>query len=174
MRLPFYPLPAVRTRHRSRAGSFAFAGQTTGVLGIALACCVIAGCNQKPQVQDAANSAEPVASPVMSVATKADMCTDVWQPALEIIVLDANTAAPVSCGATIEVRDQDYYEEVKSLDQYDCNQRFPLQAAYEREGTYRVTVEQRGYQPWSSPPVEVRRGSCHVLTKQLEVRLKPL
>ena len=43
--------------------------------------------------------------------------------------------------------------------------------AYERPGTYAVTVHATGYQDWSKSGVVVGHDECHVITAQLTARL---
>ena len=44
--------------------------------------------------------------------------------------------------------------------------------AYERPGTYTVTVEQAGYLKWTRTGVVVTRGECHVNTVNIIARLQ--
>ena len=48
-----------------------------------------------------------------------------------------------------------------------------LIGAWERAGTYRVTVDKPGFATWSREGVEVEAGECHVVPVRLEAFLSP-
>jgi hypothetical protein len=48
----------------------------------------------------------------------------------------------------------------------------PYGLAYERAGTYTVTVEQQGYRPWSRSGVRVTKDECHVRGVSITARLQ--
>jgi hypothetical protein len=48
-----------------------------------------------------------------------------------------------------------------------------LAGAWESPGTYRVTVEKRGFEPWVREDVRVEPGECHVTPVRLEAVLSP-
>ena len=45
---------------------------------------------------------------------------------------------------------------------------------HERAGTYTVTVRKPGYREWVLSDVRLTRDECHVITRQLQVRLYPV
>lgn len=45
--------------------------------------------------------------------------------------------------------------------------------AYERPGTYEVSVQKDGFSTWSRSSVEVTEGECHVKTVRLTAKLEP-
>lgn len=45
--------------------------------------------------------------------------------------------------------------------------------AYEKPGTYAVTVEQTGYRLWTRGNVPVTRDECHVQTVSLTAPIQP-
>ncbi|MEO5580406.1 MAG: PEGA domain-containing protein [Gemmatimonadaceae bacterium] len=47
-----------------------------------------------------------------------------------------------------------------------------LSLAYERAGTYTVTVTKPGYREWRRTGVQVGRDECHVITVPLTARLQ--
>lgn len=50
----------------------------------------------------------------------------------------------------------------------------PVPLAHERPGTYQVTVQKEGFQPWTARSVVVKDGSCHVKTAKITARIEPL
>lgn len=48
-----------------------------------------------------------------------------------------------------------------------------LIGAWERPGTYTVTVDKPGYERWVREQVEVEAGECHVVPVRLEAVLSP-
>jgi hypothetical protein len=45
--------------------------------------------------------------------------------------------------------------------------------AYERQGTYFISVSKEGYIPYTSAPLTVTADECHVIPQTLEVNLIP-
>ncbi len=101
-----------------------------------------------------------------------EACTLSMEPGVSIKVFDQSNGKPITCGAYIRLIDGDYVEEIRSLEQLDCNPAFPLVGALERPGTYQVMIEQQQYQPWQGE-VTVTAGACHVQTQQLDAHLTP-
>jgi hypothetical protein len=64
------------------------------------------------------------------------------------------------------VRDSAFFASIDTRTQ-------PLAAglAYERAGTYTVTVRADGYAPWTKSGIEVTRDACHVITVRVDARL---
>jgi hypothetical protein len=81
-----------------------------------------------------------------------------------VTTVDSATGQPVQAVAQVIVQDGAYTDKAIAL---------PPQyyAAYERPGTYLVSVSLAGYQLWQMPNVVVRRGQCHVTSAQLTARL---
>ena len=50
---------------------------------------------------------------------------------------------------------------------------FPYSLAFERPGSYTVTVEKPGYRLWTRDGVTVTRDRCHVITVSIVARLQP-
>ena len=48
-----------------------------------------------------------------------------------------------------------------------------LIGAWEQPGTYEVTVEKPGFEPWVRSDVRVEPGECHVIPVRLEALLAP-
>jgi hypothetical protein len=81
-----------------------------------------------------------------------------------VTTVDSVTGQPIQAMAEVVAKDGAYTDKAIGM---------PPQyyAAYERSGTYVVTVLLAGYQQWQMPNVVVRRGQCHVTTSQLTARL---
>jgi hypothetical protein len=100
------------------------------------------------------------------------VCTTEAVPAIIVEVRDAGTQAPAANGATGYARDGDVEVVLENWDpQEDA---LTLVGAYERAGTYSVTVEKPGYQSWKQGAVVVTRGECHVRTARLTANLQPI
>ena len=109
----------------------------------------------------------------IAVATGCDLpfgtgCDDILMPGLRMDVVDSVGGAGVApaAGARVIARAGAYADTV------------PLQSsrvalAYERAGTFTVTVEHPGYLPWSRSGVRVRENECHVVPTELTARLQP-
>lgn len=96
----------------------------------------------------------------------APICTMEARPGITVEVRDDATGASALAGAIVVAREGAHAD---TADVFP-----PMTTAglvHERAGTYLVTVEQEGYQPWSRGNVRVTRGECHVNTVALEARL---
>jgi len=98
------------------------------------------------------------------------VCTTELRPGILVAPRDAVSDAPLSAHATGQVQDGSYTENFLRLG----SDTGLLAAAFERPGTYRVTIEHEGYQTWTLDNVEVKAGVCHVNTVQLTAGLEPL
>jgi len=73
------------------------------------------------------------------------------------------------------VQDGQYVDSLKPFGYLDDGTTLvSLSAAYERPGTYAVTVERQRYKQWRLAGVVVAAGSCHVETVNLVALLQPL
>jgi hypothetical protein len=107
----------------------------------------------------ACGAASADASPTDPVA-----CTLNAVAGIVVTTVDSTTGQPVQAVAQVIAQDGAYIDKAIAL---------PPQyyAAYERPGTYVVSVALAGYQLWQMPNVVVRRGQCHVTSAQLTARL---
>ena len=97
------------------------------------------------------------------------VCTDEARAGISVSPLDAKTGEPVSVVGAVTAREGNYSETAKAM-----RQPSPIYyAAYERPGTYTVTVNVPGYQEWQLTGVRVTRDACHVATVPLAARLTP-
>jgi hypothetical protein len=91
-------------------------------------------------------------------------CTLSALPGIEVTVQDSLTAQPVLTVGTVMVEDAPYVERAVSLPPRYFG-------AYERAGTYAVSVDVPGYQTWRVGGVRVSSDRCHVITVPLTARL---
>ena len=94
------------------------------------------------------------------------ICTDEARPGILVTVRDSVTRAPVS-GARVVARMGTTIDTSSGLP----DGTYPL--AYEKPGTYEVTVDQTGYRLWTSGNVPVTRDECHVQTVSLTALIQP-
>lgn len=96
-------------------------------------------------------------------------CTTEARFGLTILVRDATTNAPAGQSAVATARDGSYAE---TLISYMDGLTFV--GASERAGSYDISVNSPGYQPWTRDDVEVGSGRCHVESRTVEARLNPI
>ena len=99
------------------------------------------------------------------------VCTLELRPGITIEVLDA-TAAAASCGAQAVITEGVYSETAQNTT-IPCVDTVRLMGAFERRGTYNVTVSKPGFQPAVFNNVVVTADVCHVVTVNLTAQLKP-
>jgi hypothetical protein len=86
-----------------------------------------------------------------------------------IRVIDNASGNPIACGASAVVISGSYSETVNS--NTPCSDNTNLMAAFERPGTYAITVSKAGYQNFTINDVIVTPGVCHVNTVTVDARL---
>jgi hypothetical protein len=97
-------------------------------------------------------------------------CTQEAKAGLNITVKDAVTNVILSTGVTVTAQDGMYTETLEVLDGDDSA---VFIGAWERQGTYIVTVSKEGYQTFTSSPIQVTADECHVIPQLLNVGLQP-
>jgi hypothetical protein len=93
-------------------------------------------------------------------------CTTEARAGIVVIVTDRATNTPLTDSVTISISDATGYNE-------------PLQnhgngfyyGAYERRGNYSLSVSRPGYQAYNASNILVEADDCHVITKNVEVKL---
>jgi hypothetical protein len=98
------------------------------------------------------------------------VCTQEAKAGLNITVKDAVTNVILSTGVTVTAQDGMYTETLEVLDGDDSA---VFIGAWERQGTYIVTVSKEGYQTFISSPIQVTADECHVIPQLLNVALQP-
>ena len=111
---------------------------------LALAVSLMAGCAQ---------STEPV------------FCTEEFRAGLTVTVVDAADGRPLAEGAVLTLTEGDYTE--SWTEAFDST----LSGAWERSGTYEVSVLRPSYLPWLRSDVVVTADECHVQTVSLRAEL---
>jgi hypothetical protein len=102
------------------------------------------------------------------------ICSTDIRPGIDIEVRDSRTGAPAACGATAEIREDDYVEALDAASRcVGMPDTTALFGAWERAGTYKVTVHKAGYLEWAKDDVMVVAGKCHVETVTLQANLEP-
>lgn len=110
----------------------------------------------------------------LSVACSGDddnndvICTEEARAGLNVTVKDAETAQVLGEGVTVVAADGAYTETLQYLDA-------PAQfvGAWERAGTYTLTVTAEGYETFTSQPIAVGEDECHVISEIITVQLQP-
>lgn len=95
-------------------------------------------------------------------------CTTEADSSFVVHVEDATTAAAI-CDATVTA---DNGSQTWALETYggppDCS----YTGVYEQAGTFQIAVSKPGYQQ-TGTTVVVKKGTCHVITKDVTVKLSP-
>ncbi len=97
-------------------------------------------------------------------------CTLEAVSGLNIVVKDAETLATLHNGVTVLAQDDLYLETLEAFVGEDFA---VFNGAWERSGTYIMTVSKEGYQTFVSEPLVVEQDICHVIPVQMEVLLQP-
>ncbi|PPS45384.1 hypothetical protein [Chroococcidiopsis sp. TS-821] len=97
-------------------------------------------------------------------------CTPSIEPAITVTVSDAQTNLPLE--AKVVVQEQNFQEELQ-LNGVTPTGQIIYGGVFERPGVYTVSTSSDGYET-SVLEIEVTQGECHVLTRHLQVRLKPV
>ncbi|NDJ00019.1 carboxypeptidase regulatory-like domain-containing protein [Flavobacterium sp. LaA7.5] len=96
------------------------------------------------------------------------ICTEEARAGLNVTVKNAETGQVIGEGITVVATDGNYTE---TLEYYLSSPQFT--GAWEREGTYVITVSGEGYQTYISDPVTVEADECHVIGEIVTINLQP-
>lgn len=99
------------------------------------------------------------------------VCTLIAVPGINVLVRDSVSGAFGSNGATATAVDGTYTD-TNGFPAISTQPELPISLAYEREGTYAVTVAKTGYKAWNTSGIRVTRDVCHVRTVTLTARLQ--
>uniref|UniRef100_UPI00404B14F5 hypothetical protein n=1 Tax=Flavobacterium sp. TaxID=239 RepID=UPI00404B14F5 len=97
-------------------------------------------------------------------------CTLEAVAGISVTVKNAVTSETLSVGVTVLLQDDLYSETIQEFIGEDFS---VFSGAWERTGTYIVTVSKEGYQTFVSEPVTVNQDVCHVIPVQMAVLLQP-
>ena len=92
------------------------------------------------------------------------VCTDIALPGIAVGAVDAASGQRISTAGMVSAQEGAYDEQASAI-----GEKYYL--AYERAGTYVVTVQVPGYQLWRASSVVVSGDRCHVHTVSLTARL---
>ena len=95
-------------------------------------------------------------------------CTEEAKAGLNVTVKDAETGVTITDGITVVAADGNYTE---TLESFSGSSQFA--GAWEREGTYIITVTGEGYQTYTSDAITVEADICHVIPEIITVTLQP-
>jgi len=112
---------------------------------------------------------------IMSVSCSFDedtvnpnFCTEDFRAGLEVTVKDQQTGRILVDSVIVVVKDGSYTETLKNFENTNT-----FTGAFERKGTYIITVSKMGYKTYvSDPPIVVDEDLCHVITEKLNVVLQ--
>ena len=98
-------------------------------------------------------------------------CTTEIKAGLNVSVhlIESSSSIPISDGVTVVARDGNYSETLQFFDAQNpifCG-------AYERAGTYTITVTKPGRRNYSSQSIVVTEDICHVIPQNVMVSLLP-
>lgn len=94
-------------------------------------------------------------------------CTTEAVAALNVTVSLGESNTHTTDGVTVVATDGDYTETLQVVDA--ANPVFI--GAFERQGSYIVTVSKEGYQTYTSEMTIITRDQCHVIPEQIHVAL---
>lgn len=96
-------------------------------------------------------------------------CTEEAKAGLNVTVKDLNTNQILNEGVIVKATDGLYVELLESFSPTQIT----FFGAWERKGNYTLTVTKVGYETYVSDVITVTRDVCHVIPKQIEVKLTP-
>ena len=100
------------------------------------------------------------------------ICTLEARPGLAIEVREAATGAPAVEGTFAFLLDGEYTETLEGPPIGLGTDPPTLYGAYERAGTYHISVVKVGFKTWQARDVKVDADECHVKTVRLEAQLE--
>jgi hypothetical protein len=108
----------------------------------------------------------------LKVSRSGVACTEEARPALMVGLTDSLSGATTGfTGVTIVATDGVFADSVVMPTYPGDPYNGPVALAYERRGTYTVSVRANGYATWTKPGVIVSGDQCHVTTVSLTARL---
>ncbi len=100
------------------------------------------------------------------------LCPAVENPGLVVEVRDADRGTFIAEGAVAVAQDGGYVDTLLAAASSGDGTLRSLAGAYERPGTYTVSVSRPDYQTWRRANVRVSEGECGVRTVELEALLE--
>lgn len=102
---------------------------------------------------------------------EADNCSEEAVAGLNVKVKDAVTGEFISDGVSVTAEDGSYSE---LLELVPASDPATFAGAWERTGTYIITVQKSGYQTYVSNGFQVTENPCHVIPQNLTFELTPI
>jgi len=96
------------------------------------------------------------------------MCTMEARAGIMVEVVDSVSGAPAARGARVVARGTTFTDSTAGPAESDE----AIALAYERDGTYTVTVTKPGYRPWTQAGVVVTKDQCHVRSVRVIAKLQ--
>ena len=90
------------------------------------------------------------------------VCPAIAKPGILVTVLDSATSVATGRSSRILAHDGAFTDSVPA--QWTAASDGPFPLAYERTGTYTVTVTKAGYRDWAKSGIVVNRDRCNVRT----------
>lgn len=94
-------------------------------------------------------------------------CTEEARAGLMVLVKDAISGVELTEGVTVTATDGSYVEELTNFPEFSNE----FTGAYERAGTYVLTVTKEGYVTHTSEPIVVGEDECHVIGEHVTVEI---
>lgn len=95
-------------------------------------------------------------------------CTEEARAGLNITVQDAISHSVLTDGVTVQATESTYSETLERIPGSDV-----FSGAWEREGSYVLTVSKEGYQTYISETITVTADVCHVIPQSRTIQLTP-
>lgn len=114
------------------------------------------------------SSVFPVVIPPLPAMTQ-PLCTPSIEPGIKVTIVEAKTKRPLE--AEIVIQAENFQEKLSVFGVTAAGQTL-YGGAFERPGTYTVTVRKSGYRPVVLKDVQVGKNECHVETNALQVQLE--
>lgn len=100
------------------------------------------------------------------------VCTAIAVAGVNLTIVDSLTNAPAAfTGLWARAREGTYVDSTTFMLTNPSTGAVTTALAYERKGTYVVTVKANGYQEWTKSGVTVTSDVCHVIPVQLTAKL---
>lgn len=96
-------------------------------------------------------------------------CTEIYVAGLVVNVKDAVTDVELQDGVSIIAVDGNYSERLG----FGTMSSSAFMGAYERPGTYILTISKEGYQTQTTNAITVEADECHVIPERVFIDLQP-
>ena len=100
--------------------------------------------------------------------TEPIFCTEEARAGINVTITDALSGNALTAGSTLTIREGDYVE--RSTEAFGNT----MVGAWERAGTYEVSIAREGYHTWMQSGLVVNEDDCHVIPVNLDVALEAI